>query len=63
MNEKMGEIYQDEGKIENNAQMVGRIDEWVCGQVSRWKDEWADRRMDAQMMMDRWMDLGCRVNI
>lgn len=63
MNEKMGEIYQDEGKIENNAQMVGRIDEWVYGQVSRWKDEWADRRMDAQRMMDRWMDLGCRVNI
>ena len=63
MNEKMGEIHQDEGKIENNAQMVGRIDEWVYGQVSRWKDEWADGRMDAQRMMDRWMDLGCRVNI
>lgn len=57
MNGKMGERHQDEGKMEKNAD--GRLH----GLMNGYMDRWADGRMDAQRMMDRWMDLGCRVNI
>lgn len=56
MNGKMGERHQDEGKMEKNADGRFAVDEWIYGQVGRWKD-------GCTRMMDRWMDLGCRVNM
>lgn len=50
MNEKMGEIYQDEGKIEKNA------DRWLDGLMNGYMDRWADGRTDGQI--GGWMHKG-----